>query len=82
MTRSSMFYHETILWHHFHLPLHHMPDHKIYILPAATTPMKFLKILFARSFRYISCTPTHIFRRFYFAKQRVLLGFLCHKAPS
>jgi hypothetical protein len=52
----------------FHLPLHHVPSHKIYVLPAATTPMKISKILFARSFRYISNTATHIFRRFYFAK--------------
>src|ERR1700729_1101742 len=52
----------------FHLPLHHVPSHKIYVLPAATTPMKISKILFARSFRYISNTPTHIFRRFYFVK--------------
>src|ERR1700683_1665759 len=39
---------------------------KIDLLATATTFMRLLEILFARSFRYISNTPIHIFKKFHF----------------
>jgi hypothetical protein len=66
----------------FHLPLHHMTEQKFHLLVAATTLLKFLRFLFPRTFRYLSDTHFLIFKIFYCAKWRELLGLSSHKVPS